>query len=443
MALSKTITAFASAETASSTLTVTCPTCDLEFEVGDSILAKLRQEAEADFRAWKLLFEKEVRERSQSLDEREAHFKRAQAEQSKLIADTVESELKSKISAQYPDLLRRARETAKNETDQRVQTLQSELDGKSQELSKLQRDQAVLEKSQRDFKAERDRFELDKQRAISAAIDDEKEILRRNIGQEFDDKFQVQNVELDRARKQIDDLNQKLKAKPSQELQGEALEWDFEGKLREAFTLDELTPVKKGQRGADILQSVLNRLGSPSGTILWETKRAQTWSGDWIQKLKADQREARATVGVVVSQVTPAGIETFDFIEGVWIVKPAFAVALAVAIREGLLQTADARKAAEGIETKATLVYGYLMSDDFKSRFGSIVDTFVDMQKRLVKEKNGATKNFNAREKQHETVLKSCFGIIGDLQGIAGQDLKSLEEIELKALPTVDEGEME
>ena len=68
-------------------------------------------------------------------------------------------------------------------------------------------------------------------------------------------------------------------------------------------------------------------------------------------------------------------------------------------------------------------------------------ETFVLMPKHLTKEKNAASKAFNQREKQHETVLKACFGVIGDLQGIAGQDLKSLEEIEMKALPAGEEDE--
>ena len=142
---------------------------------------------------------------------------------------------------------------------------------------------------------------------------------------------------------------------------------------------------------------------------------------------------------MIVSQVTPSGVESFGMIDGVWVVKPEYATALAVAIREGLLQTADARKAAEGQETKAALVYRYLMSDEFKARFGAIVETFVEMQKQLQKEKNAAARSFNLREKQHETVLKSCFGMMGDLQGIAGQDLQSLAEIELKALPASEE----
>lgn len=441
MAVHNQISSFAVADTAQTPLFVACPECAHEFEIAESILSKLKVQAKSDFEQWKSAFVLDHQKREQALAEQEAALKFAQANQGKEIERRVSEEASTRLKEEYPDLLRKAKAEAKQEADKQLLSLQTELESKGEELSKIKAEQAELLKEKRALKAERDQFELEKQKAINEAIDKESAQLRTSVSKEFEDKFQVQNVELERARKTIEELNQKLKAKPSQELQGEALEVDLETKLADEFPIDEFTPVKKGQRGADILQAVHNRLSQPCGTILWESKRAQNWGGDWIQKLKEDQREARATVAIIVSQVTPAGVETFDMVEGVWIVKPEFAVALAVAIREGILQTSDARKAAEGIETKATLVYRYLMSDEFKSRFGAIVETFVLMQKQLTKEKNAASKAFNQREKQHETVLKACFGVIGDLQGIAGQDLKSLEEIEMKALPAVEEDE--
>ncbi|QYK53087.1 MAG: DUF2130 domain-containing protein [Fimbriimonadaceae bacterium] len=441
MAISNEIKALAVIETAQTQFSVICPACDHEFEVAESILSKFEQDVKARFDKWQSDFLAEQTSRESSLNAREEALKLSWENQAKEVEQRVSQEISERLKIEYPDLIRKAKAEAKQDTDKEVLALQVELDSKGEELSKLKSEQAELLKEKRELKSERDQFELDKQKAITEAIEKESEQLRTSVSKEYDDLFQIQNVELERARKTIEELNQKLKAKPSQELQGEALELDLETKLGNEFPIDEFNPVKKGQRGADILQVVNNRLSQPCGSILWESKRAQNWGGDWIQKLKQDQREARATVAIIVSQVTPVGIEVFDILEGVWIVKPEFAVVLAVAIREGIIQTSDAQKAAEGIETKAALVYRYLMSDEFKSRFGAIVETFVLMQKQLTREKNAAAKAFNQREKQHETVLKSCFGVIGDLQGIAGQDLKSLEEIEMKALPGSGEDE--
>lgn len=426
---------------ATNNLSVLCPECSHEFELSESLLGKFRAQAKSDFENWKSDYANRQKLREQELVQREEALEAARENNTREVKRQVSEQVSDRLKAEYPELVRKARAEASEESEKRIVDLQIEVEAIAKRLSDALAKEAELLKGQRELKAERDQFEYEKQKAISAAVEEERANARADVTSEFQSKFQLQNVELERARKTIDELNQKLKSKPSQELQGEALEVDLEVKLSTEFPLDEVTPIKKGQRGADILQVVNNRLTQPCGSILWESKRAQHWGGDWIQKLKQDQRESRATVAIIVSQTTPPGIEAFDIVDNVWIVKPEYAVALAAAIREGLLQTSEARKVAEGMETKAALVYRYLMSDEFKGRFGAIVDSFVLMQKQLIREKNAATKAFNQREKQHETVIKACFGVIGDLQGIAGQDLKSLEEIEIKALPVLEEFE--
>lgn len=422
-------------------LLVTCPSCEHSFEVGDVVLERLRMEAKTEFDIWKREELKKNQIREHELAKRESEVEASKSRIAKDVENQVSDKLKERLDREYPDLVAKARSAAKQESDLAMAALRAELNGKAEEISNLQLEQANLLKLQREFFAEKQRFELDKQKAISDAISNETSNIRSSIEHEYDQKLQLKDVELDRARKHAEELSRKLREKPSQELQGEAEELDLELRLTTQFPLDEVTPVKKGQRGADIKHIVKNRLGTASGSILWEVKRAQSWAGDWISKLKQDVREERATLGVIVSRVTPEGVDSFEFMDGIWIVKPEFAIALASALREGFHQTSEARKAAEGIETKATLVYKYLMSDEFKSRFGAIVETFVDMQRKLAKEKAASIRNFNQREKQHQTVLDSCFGVLGDLQGIAGQDLKSLEEIEMKALPAADEEE--
>ena len=44
------------------------------------------------------------------------------------------------------------------------------------------------------------------------------------------------------------------------------------------------------------------------------------------------------------------------------------------------------------------------------------------------------TRNWAKREKQHQRVLNSSLGLMGDLQGLAGSDILSLEQMEIKAL---------
>ena len=84
--------------------------------------------------------------------------------------------------------------------------------------------------------------------------------------------------------------------------------------------MDDIQPVPKGKRGADVIQIVKNNLGQPCGTIIWESKRTKNWSDGWINKLKDDQRNVKADIPVIVSQVLPVCTKYIGKFDEVWVV---------------------------------------------------------------------------------------------------------------------------
>lgn len=258
-----------------------------------------------------------------------------------------------------------------------------------------------------------------------------------------EDGFKFQILEL---KKKLDDTTEKLEEarkkaqQGSQQLQGEVLELDLQCTLVQTFPWDQIEEVKKGQRGADCLQKVMSSSSQRAGAILWETKRAQNWGGDWIAKLKADARESKADLAVIVSEVLPCQ-ESLGLVEGVWVVTPSLAIPLAYALRESIIKTAEARRAAEGKQTQAGIIYDYVTGPEFRARLEGIAEPFKRMQLDLTKERRLAEIRFNKRQKQIDRVLQACFGMVGDLHGMAGQDIAELEAIELKALEASGEEE--
>ena len=77
----------------------------------------------------------------------------------------------------------------------------------------------------------------------------------------------------------------------------------------------------KGEFGGDVLHRVMGPLNQICGTILWESKRTKNWSDGWLPKLREDQRAAKAEIAVIISQVLPKEVETFGFIDGVWVAR--------------------------------------------------------------------------------------------------------------------------
>ena len=120
--------------------------------------------------------------------------------------------------------------------------------------------------------------------------------------------------------------------------------------------------------------------GVECGSILWESKRTKNWSKTWLPKLRDDQRAARATCAVIVTQTLPEGVDNFALIDGVWVCSWSCVKGLAMALRVGLIEASKNRLAAEGRAEKMELVYNYLSGKEFQRCVEGIVEAFVTMQ---------------------------------------------------------------
>jgi hypothetical protein len=223
-------------------------------------------------------------------------------------------------------------------------------------------------------------------------------------------------------QKQIEDLKRRAE-QGSQQLQGEVQELALEEILSTKFPHDTIEPVPKGEHGGDILQRVCGPFGQRCGTILWESKRTKNWSDAWLGKLREDQRAAKAEVAVIVSQVLPKGVETFEVVDGVWVTHPKAALSVAVTLRHTLIEVAGARHTSEGQQTKVEMVYQYLTGPRFRQRVQAIVEAFSSMQEDLDKERKVILKQWAKRGEQLERAIEATAGMYGDLQGIAGKPL--------------------
>ncbi len=171
---------------------------------------------------------------------------------------------------------------------------------------------------------------------------------------------------------------------------------------------------------------------------MWESKRTKNWSDGWLAKLREDQRAAKAELAVIVSQALPKDVETFDFIDGVWVTSPRNVIPVAIALRHTLIELSLARQAGEGQQTKMELVYQYLTGPRFRHRVQAIVEKFSDMQSDLDKERKTMTKLWAKREEQIRCVIESTAGMYGDLQGIAGKTLQEIEGLDMPLLESTD-----
>ncbi len=198
----------------------------------------------------------------------------------------------------------------------------------------------------------------------------------------------------------------------------------------------ELNPYQKDLKGADVIQIVKTQFGQECGKIIWESKRTTKWNNDWITKLKEDQRDAKADIAVIVSQVLPEGINNIAQREGVWIVSFEAAYGITIALREQLIKIDQLKKSQIGKNEKAEVVYDYLCSNEFRQKIEGIVEAFTTMRTDLESEKRAINKQWQKREVQIDKVLKNTTGMYGGLQALIGNALPEIKALEM---PEVEE----
>lgn len=322
--------------------------------------------------------------------------------------------------------------------------LQEQLSERTKQLSDAQEQELVLRKRQRELEERERSLGLELERKL----DEERGKIREDALAKADEDHRLRDREKDKQleemRKQIEDLKRKAE-QGSQQAQGEVQELELEDVLRTIFRFDEIEPVAKGVRGADVLQTVAAPSGKACGSILWESKRTKGWSDGWIQKLKDDQREAKADLGIIVSAVLPKGVGHIGCLDGVWVADFQSFIGLGMALRAGILQLSHVQNALAGKGEKMELIYRYLSGPEFRHRVEAIVETFVAMKGDLDSEKRATERTWAKREKQIERVIHNTSGMYGDLQGLIGASLSPIPSLELspeaKTTPSEDPAE--
>lgn len=232
-------------------------------------------------------------------------------------------------------------------------------------------------------------------------------------------------------QRQIKELQESSQQRRSG-LRGEALEREIEDVLRERFPHDKIEPIKAGARGADVLQTVSHR-GRTSGKILWESKRARTFSNGWITKLKQDQAASNADFAVLVCATLPANVCLMEQVDGVWVIEASCAPALAGALRETLALVAQARSVDANRSEALDAIYEYLSSNAFARRIRTAVETFVDMRSELDLERRAMEKRWSKRSTQLDQLALNTAGMYGDLEALMGSALPTVDLLELPA----------
>ncbi len=316
--------------------------------------------------------------------------------------------------------------------DNRLKLLQDSLADNEEKLKEARRKELEFLQQEQAFKIKEQELELSIQRRLM----EEREKMKDQVWQEETERLQLKEtqhlLEKKELQKQLDDqkkLVDELKRKQEQgsmQLQGEVQELLLEEILRSTFPFDVVSPVDKGIKGADCIQTVRNQFGNETGKIIYESKRTKDFTLDWIEKLKKDMRFMTADVAVIVTQTLPKDMDRFGEKDGVYICTFGEVRSVALLLRNSILKIADAKKSQVNRGEKMVMLYDYLTGNEFSEQWKAIREGFMSMKISIQKERDTMEKLWKAREKQLEKVLLNASHIRGSIEGIAGADAVNL-----------------
>jgi hypothetical protein len=408
---------------------IVCPKCSTQIKLTESLAAPLIAETRKNFEQKLACKEADFAGRETAL----RHSQQEVANAREAIDTEVENRLNTERAAIAETEAKRARVAFANDLEQRdrqLAELQKNLAANNAKLTEAQQAQADIMRKSRELDDARRELDLDIEKRVQESLAAVRAKAKLDAEDSLKARLSEKEMQISGMQRQIEDLSRRAE-QGSEQLQGEALEVELESLLRGRFPQDLIEPVAKGESGGDILHRVRSPSGQVCGSLLWESKRTKGWHDGWLAKLREDQRHAKAEIALIISTALPKGVETFDLVDNVWVTHPRFALPLAIALRQSLLDVASNRQVQEGQQTKMELVYQYLIGPRFRHRIDAIVEKFTDMRADLDRERKVMTKLWAKREEQLGGVLDSTAGLYGDLQGIAGRAMQEIESLDL------------
>ncbi len=411
---------------------IKCPECGHQFQMEDAVSEEYKKELREKMTLYIKQKDEELRKKQeeflrkeqsllQQAQQQEAAFAGKLADEKLKIQKSLEENLRKTISADFENQVNLLQQSNKD-NEMKLQ------EARSKQLEYLKKEQELKNKEQ-EMEIHIQQTLLTERQKMSEEIRKLEEQKNSAKETEYQLKMKEMETKLEDQKKLVDEMKRKAE-QGSMQMQGEVQELLLEELLRNSFPFDLVAEVGKGIRGADCIQTIRNRFGQECGKIIYESKRAQHFSLEWIEKLKAEMRTQGADVAVIVTQNMPKDMAQFGEKNGVWICNFAEVSPLAYILRDGIIKIYNASKSQENRGDKMHLLYDYLTGQEFAEQWKAIREGFLSMRMSIQKERDAMEKLWKAREKHLEKVLLNAAHIRGSIEGIAGQDSIDLNLLE-------------
>ncbi|MCL2879023.1 MAG: DUF2130 domain-containing protein [Treponema sp.] len=400
---------------------IRCPNCNTEIDVNTILSHEIETRLKTEYSAQNGRQLAEIEKLKKEKDE---------------VAAAIMKEKENEFIKRFETEKNKIRQAFEKENDEAIKSLQKSLREKSEQVTELNKTKAELEKAKLENEEIKYKVTAEKDAELNKKLKDEREAQRlflENEKERIKQEVTEENIlKINELKKKLEDqtsLAEEMKRKAEQgsmQLQGEIQELAIEDILRDTFRFDIIEPVPKGINGADVIQRIRSNSGKEAGIIAYESKRTKTFGKDWIAKLKEDGGRVKADICVLVTETLPEEIEKFGQKEGVWVCSFTEFRGLASVLRDSIIRVNEAFSSQTNKGEKMQMLYDYLTGKDFSSQITAIMETFDDLQKGYLDERNKMEKIWKTREKQLEKIMFNTNSFYGSIKGIAGNSIAEL-----------------
>ena len=403
---------------------ITCPNCgksiDVENVLAADIEKKYQQEYQSKLNDELLLIETDKK----TFEAEQLQFEEKKKNLNDLFAERLKQE-KSKIAVELQEQIQKS---VTSDFENKLKLLEQQNIDNSTKLKEAREQELEYFKKEEALKNKEAELEI----TIQKKLQSERITLTDTIRQQEQSKNSLKedelNMRMKELEKQLEDqkkLADEMKRKAEQgsmQLQGEVQELALEELLRANFPFDVISEVGKGVRGADCIQTIRNANGQDCGKIIFESKRTESFTAEWIEKLKTDMLSQGADIAVIVTKSMPKDMDQFGEKNGVYICNFKEVKSLTTVLRNAIIKINESKKSQENKGEKMVSLYNYLTSQEFVGNWNAIRDGFRNLRGMLQKEREDFEKNWKKKEKQIDLIIQNSLHISGSIEGIAGQN---------------------
>lgn len=411
-------------------INIKCPNCGHYFPVEDALFTQAEEKIKKEYEEKINVQIENIKRQKQELEEQRFKLEKIRENEKALF----ERELQERITEERSKL----NQEAKLEYEDKIKVLEEENEQRKSENKLLKQKELEIIKRENKLKEEKEEIELRLEKQMLEKRDEIAEEIRKQEQEKNSLKFREYEKKLEDQKKLVEEMQRKAE-QGSMQMQGEVQELALEDLLRSQYPFDLIEEVPKGISGADVIQTVINSFQQVCGKIIYESKRTKSFSDSWIEKLKEDQRSQQADLAIIITETLPKELEKFGRKDGVWICTFTEAKSLSFILREMIIKTHSVKSSEENKGDKMTLLYNYLISEDFRHRVEAIVEGFSNLKSDLEKEKRAYQKIWKEREKQIDKVTSNTIDMYASIKGIAGSAIRSVKSLELTSSEDIEE----